>query len=421
MIIKTTPEFSDPSNTLYIESIRDLDNVTDKINFVWGDDAVRMVFGQPLSEVVGCTKWIDDRAFIANYKFSEQMKNKGRSKAFNIINNRRNVKQFVCSEPTRLCTNSLSGLVAFDCETGGKSKVRCITFYDGTESWFVDCRDIKSNKQTRDLLIDVFTDKSISWVAHNFAHDCKVVMNMLKIDYFPVEIDTITCTDAVEYRNLQYLAGVYLGIEPYKHELDVANKTQDFNALVRYCAKDSMYTYMLSRKIPVRDPVFTNQFIHTMLFLPELKMKETIFDKYPELTDLSKSELKKRLTYVKPCDVQLLIKSVNIPKPNISLHSKDGFKIDIPDELTYDGTLWFKSSSGYDNIQDIMAHDVRFNSPELSVYRYKSGVEPILNWANYDIPYEDVFLVNDVICLSRAEHEGFKKCTFEEVKGLLNV
>ena len=318
-------------------------------------------------------------------------------------------------ECKQLLNDTLLGdTVSFDCESGGKSKIRVITFYDGSNSWYVDCRDIKSNTAKVEMLKTIFTSDR-KWIAHNFAHDCALVCEVLKIPFFRVEIDTITLIDEYEFRNLGYLSGVILGVAPYKHELEIANNTKDFKALIRYCAKDSFYTWLLAGRVNVPHSSYVNQFIHTMLVPPELELRENIYDHYPEFRGKTKKFLKAQLGVIDTHHVQMLLKAINLPKPKITLHSLDGFKVSV---LTYKSDLYMQSPCGATDPLEIMANYPYFNSPEVSAYRYTHEIEPKLWEPLYDIPADKVFLVNDVVCLTTEPRKGFTKCEFDQVRSL---
>lgn len=423
VVVKSYPELSDKDNTIYWNSgnIEDLFTELVKTNdtdvMLQGDDVVSLVFNRPLSEVIGCRIRLRGYVFTANYLYSEQKAFNGRDKAFWCISQKRPMID-IDIDPKELTSEScLKEIVAFDVETGGKTGVRCVSFFDG-QSYYVDCRDLKSNPNKKDMLIKIFTSDR-KWIAHNFAHDCEKIMKLIGVPFFKCHIDTITETSGFEFRSLQYLSGVVLGVAPYKHELEIANNTKDFDMLVRYCCKDSMYAYLLSSRLDLfYGSDFVNQFIHTMIFPPNLEPKETIFEYYPELIGMNKKELKANLSVVDTCHVKLLLKAITPPKPKITLHSIEGFKVCIPDDLTYADDLYFVSSSGHTNVMDIMAHNVKFSSPEIEVYRYKHNIEPKLYKPSYSIKPEDVFLVNDVICLTRKPIEGFTKCQFDQIRGL---
>lgn len=420
VVVKSYPEESDQYDTIYWKEgdlFELLAKQSDKEVMLQGSDVVEKIFNRPLSEVIGCRIRVRNYLFTANYRYSEQKAFAGRDKAFWYIAGHR-IALFKMEEPKELTSSSdLAEIVAFDCETGGKTGVRCISFYDG-DSWYVDCRDLKSNPKKKQMLIDIFTSKRF-WIAHNFAHDCEQVMKLLKIPFFPCHVDTITEQEGFEFRSLQYLSGVVLGVAPYKHELEIANNTKDFDKLVRYCCNDSKYTYYLMRVLNRFPPKsFVNQFIHTMLFPPQLAPRETIFDYYPKLIGLNKKELKANLNTVETKHVKLLLKAINPPKPTITLHSIDGFKVLVPEDLTYKGELFMKSSTGCTDVMDIMAHSLHFSGPEIDVYRYKHNIEPKLYEPVYDIDPEEVFLVNDVVCLTTKPKEGFIPCEFDQVRML---
>lgn len=417
VVVKSYPEMSDKSGTIYLtpeqlNTYHFMENTE-----LQGDDVVEAVFHRPLSEVVGCRIRKDGFLVTANYRYSDQMKFKGRANAFNYIHNkfRSLVEVPECKE---LSDDTLLGeTVSFDCESGGKSKIRVITFYDGDNSWYVDCRDIKSNKAKVDMLKRIFTSNRF-WIAHNFAHDCELVCSTLKIPFFKVFTDTITLTDEFEFRNLGYLTGVLLGVAPYKHELEIANNTEDFDMLTRYCAKDSYYTWLLSEKVNVPLRSYVNQFIHTMLVPPELELDHDIYEYYPEFIGMNKKELKAQLSVVDANHVQILLKTINKPKPKITLHSLDGFKVSVPEGITYRGDLYMRSPCGATDVLEIMANYPHFNTPEVSAYRFRHNIEPKLWVPAYDIDPEDVFLVNDVVCLTKKPLEGWTKCDFDSIRRL---
>lgn len=434
--IKKQPEWSDNGEYLYVceKTVLDVvrqylrDNILNNNNipvfYLYGSDVVSEIFKQPLSCCVGTFLFSDGCWFRANYKYSEQCEREGRPRAFSLVDKSKDA--LVLSDiPKEL--SSISDInnkipCAFDIETGGKSGIRCVSFYQPGNSRYIDCRDLKSNKQKVKLLRDLFSCKDFMWIAHYGVHDVKHLCKALKISAFDLHADTIWFHREVEMRNLGYLAGVYLGGVMYKTDLDTANLTQDFEMLIRYCCMDSFYCYKLYensvfRKV-MRDSKLLNQVIHTMLNPPEFKLKNDIFKKYPELKGLSKSELKKKLTYVSPKDAQLLIKTANPPNVKISYHGLNGLSVVVPDELTYDGDLWMMSSTGYQDVDDIMASDTRFSSPEISGYRFKHNISPKQHFGVYDIEPSDIFLVNDVVCLSSKEKAGWKKVCFNDVRKL---
>lgn len=414
VVIKSYPELSDQEGTRYLTEVKPTD--IDCNCELQGEDVVSQIFHRPLSQVVGCRLRVNGHLVTANYRYSEQSEFPGRAKAFHKIHEYRPVITYTGS--IELTNESQLGKVAsFDCESGGSTKIRVITFYDGDQSWYVDCRDLRSNTTKREMLKTIFTSDR-RWIAHNFAHDCALVCDVLKIPFFPVAIDTITLTDGYEFRNLGYLSGVVLGVAPYKHELEIANNTKDFKALMRYCAKDSFYTWHLANKVHVPANSFVNQFIHTMLVPPELELRENIYDHYPEFKGKSKKFLKAQLGAIDTHHVQMLLKAINPPKPKITLHSLDGFKVSVPDVLTYKGDLYMHSPCGATDPLEIMANYPYFNSPEVSAYRYTHEIEPKLWEPLYDIPADKVFLVNDVVCLATEPRKGFTKCEFNQVRGL---
>lgn len=414
VVIKSYPELSDQEGTRYLTEVKPTDIDCDCE--LQGEDVVSQIFHRPLSQVVGCRLRVNGHLVTANYRYSEQSEFPGRAKAFHKIHEYRPIITYTGS--CELTDESKLGHVAsFDCESGGSTKIRVITFFDGDQSWYIDCRDLKSNPQKRKLLCDIFTSDR-KWIAHNFAHDCELVCSVLKIPYFPVSIDTITLTDGYEFRNLGYLSGVVLGVAPYKHELEIANNTKDFKALMRYCAKDSLYTWYLASKVHVPEWSFVNQFIHTMLVPPVLELERDIFLYYPEFIGLDKKRLKEKLHTVDVKDVPILLRTINRPKPKITLHSIDGFNVSVPDGLTYRGDLYMQSPCGATNPLEIMANYPYFKTPEVSAYRFTHEIEPKLWPPLYDIPADKVFLVNNVVCLTTEPREGFTKCEFDSVRRL---
>ena len=414
VVIKSYPELSDKEGTRYLTEVKPTDIDCDCE--LQGDDVVSQIFHRLLSQVVGCRLRVNGHLVTANYRYSEQSEFPGRAKAFNKIHEYRPVITYTGS--IELTDEFKLGHVAsFDCESGGSTKIRVITFYDGDQSWYVDCRDLRSNTAKREMLKAIFTSDR-KWIAHNFAHDCELVCSVLKIPYFPVYIDTITLTDGYEFRNLGYLSGVVLGVAPYKHELEIANNTKDFKALMRYCAKDSLYTWYLAGRVHVPEWSFVNQFIHTMLVPPQFELKENIYDYYPEFKGMSKKFLRAQLGNIDTAHVQKLLKAINPPKPKITLHSIDGFNVSVPDSLTYKGDLYMQSSCGATDPLEIMANYPYFKTPEVSAYRFTHKIEPKLWPPLYDIPADKVFLVNDVVCLTTEPREGFTKCEFDQVRRL---
>lgn len=395
-----------------------LESILNEDAVLCGDDVVSRVFHRPLSEVIGCRIRYCNHMVTANYEYSKQKEFAGRDKAYWKIMSFRPLLSYGNKSPEELVSEDQIGeTAAFDCETGGKTGVRCITFYDGERSTYVDCRDLKSNTSKREMLRGIFKS-SRKWIAHNFAHDCEQVMKLLDVPFFPVHMDSITLTDGYEFRSLQYLTGVVLGVAPYKHELESANIRDNFQDLVKYCAKDSFYTYHLANNVHLPDKMFVNQFIHTMLFPPNFKPKASIFEIYPDWAKLTKKKLKEKLKEVPDKHIETLLNTIEAKKVKITLHSMDGFNVRVPEDLVYDGDLYFKSSCGDVDITLIQAKNKHFNSPELSVYRYNNKIEPSLFIPNYNIEPEKVFLVNDVICLTKEPTEGFTKCAFEQVRRL---
>lgn len=417
VVVKSYPEMSDKEGTVYLTPDQLHDYHFTESTELQGEDVVEAVFHRPLSEVIGCRIRKDGVLVTANYRYSDQMKFQGRVNAFKTIHNRYRPVVEVPECKQLLDDTLLGDTVSFDCESGGKSKIRVITFYDGAHSWYVDCRDIKSNTTKIEMLKRIFTSDR-EWIAHNFAHDCELVCEALKIPFFKVEIDTITLTDEYEFRNLGYLSGVILGVAPYKHELEIANNTKDFKALIKYCAKDSYYTWLLAGRVNVPHNSYVNQFIHTMLVPPELELDHDIYEYYPEFIGMNKKQLRAQLGVVDVEHVQILLKTINKPKPKITLHSLDGFKVSIPDGITYKGDLYMKSPCGATDVLEIMANYPHFNTPEVSAYRYTHKIEPKLWVPDYDIAPEDVFLVNDVVCLTKKPLEGWTKCGFDSIRRL---
>ena len=398
VVVKSYPEMSDKEHTVYLTPGQLADHTLTESTELQGEDVVEAVFHRPLSEVIGCRIRKDGVLVTANYRYSDQMKFQGRVNAFKTIHNRYRPVVEV-PECKQLLDDSLLGdTVSFDCESGGKSKIRVITFYDGAHSWYVDCRDIKSNTTKVEMLKRIFTSQR-RWIAHNFAHDCALVCETLKIPFFKVEIDTITLTDEYEFRNLGYLS-------------------KDFQALVKYCAKDSYYTWLLASKVHTPHSSYVNQFIHTMLVPPELELEHDIYEYYPEFIGMTKKQLKAQLGVVDVKHVQILLKTINPPKPKITLHSMDGFKVSVPDGITYKGDLYMQSPCGATDPLEIMANYPHFNTPEVSAYRYTRKIEPKLWVPDYDIAPEDVFLVNDVVCLTKKPLEGWTKCGFDSIRRL---
>ena len=425
MRFNTTPAWSDNGKYSYASSIEEILSQTKEADIVrlHGDDIVSIVYGQPLEKVVGTWLFKEERWFVANYLYSTITSREGRAEAYHRIEAMK--RPFGLSkEPVQLeSATQLSNVVAFDIETGGKSKIRCVSFYDGRTPFYIDCRDIKSNKDKRALLTEVFSS-NIKWIAHYGYHDMKELCKVLHIPEFPIHIDTIWFHRRVEFRSLRYLSAVYLGATCYKYELTEANIEQNFDKLVKYCCKDSFYTYHLAKKFEylglLRSSRLLNQVLHTMTNVPILKLEHSIFELYPQLEGMGKAELKKQLTYISPKHIQLFLRSVNPPKPTISYHSLDGLSVRVPEELTTDTPLWMIAMEG-NTVQDIMAHDVRFDSIALSVYRHNNNIEPTRHFGDYDVDVADVFLVNDVCCLLTKEYPNSIPVTFNEVKGLFNA
>lgn len=419
---KTTPEWSDNGNYSYASSMEEILSQTCNLDIVrvYGDDIVSVVYGQPLEKVVGTWLFKEGRWFVANYLYSSITKRDGRAEAYHRIEHF--TSPLIAPQPTELTdVTQLGGpMLAIDIETGGKSGIRCISFYDGKSSFYVDCRDLKSNKSKVSMLASLFTNTSYKWIAHYGIHDMKELCRVLKIPHFQLYKDTIWFHRKVEFRSLRYLSAVYLGAVCYKEELNEANLTEDFNKLVLYCCKDSFYTYHLSFKLPLRSSRLLNQVIHTMLNPPDLVLEHNIYEYYPHFKEMSKTELKKQLSSINPTHVQLLLKTVNSPKPTIGYHSLEGLTVRVPEELTTDRPLWMIPMEGT-SVEDIMAHDVRFNSISTSVYRHNHNIEPTKHWGDYDVQLEDIFLVNDVVCLLTKEYPNSIPVTFNEVKGLFYV
>lgn len=366
---------------------------------LYGNEVVQPIFQKPLETVVGCTTTLDGVTYRANYKYSEICKREGRAKAFHLIEDNSPVV-FLPTEPKVLTEASeIGSTVAFDIETGGTSGIRCISFYDGLESFYVDCRGLKSDKKLKSLLTELFTSDR-RWIAHYGVHDIGTICDKLKIPLFPLFIDTMWFERDVEFRKLRYLSGVYLGVPAYKHQLEEANSTLDFKLLVEYCCKDSMYTWYLATRLNILPMETLNQVIYTMRNTT-LGPDNRLFEVYPELTGLSKKELRTKLTYVKPTDIPLLKAAVNPTQPVITYHGLEGLKVELP--RAPEGTFYLKSYS--DNIMDIMAQDIRYDSPELSAYRYQHNIEPIRHYWHTEC--EKPYLVNWVCCVTTEPTEGF--------------
>jgi len=398
--VKSTVEWSDNGYTYWDmkQPIKEvIGNETDVM--LYGDDVVQAVFGQPLEKVVGCTILIDGVLFRANYLFSSIMKREGRAEAYYMIENNKPVT-IPNLKPKQLTKASeLGHTVAFDIETGGKSGIRCISFYDGKNSYYVDCRGIKSDKELNKLLIEVFTSDR-QWIAHYGIHDMSTVCKVLKIKHFPIWKDTIWFDRKVEFRSLRYLSGVYLGVPTYKYELEEADRTSNFKLLVEYCCKDSLYTWLLASRIELLPMELLNQVYYTMLNT-KLDADESLFEKYPSLKGMKKSELKECINIVKPIDLPLLREAVSPSQPTITIHGLNGLKVGLPRKPNRQ--LYIKSYA--DNVMDIMAQDVRYDSAEISAYRFKHNIEPIKHY--WFTECKKPYLVNFVCCVTDEPTEGF--------------
>lgn len=377
---------------------------------LYGDDVVQAIFNQPLENVVGCTTCIDGVTYRANYLYSSICKREGRAKAFYLIENNK-PKPIPDIKPKQLTKVSEIGpTVAFDIETGGTSKIRCISFYDGKNSYYVDCRGLKSDKKLRKLLTDLFTSDR-KWIAHYGIHDMSIVCKVLKIPVFKLWKDTIWFERDVEFRSLRYLSGIYLGVPAYKQELKEANLTLDFNLLVHYCCKDSLYTWLLSEIIPLLPMETLNQVYYTMINT-RLEPDDSLYEKYPFLKGKSKNELKECINIVEPTDLRILREAVSPTQPTITVHGLDGLKVELP--RVTGKQLYIKSYA--DNVMDIMAQDVRYDSVELSAYRFSNKIEPIKHF--WHTKCEKPYLVNHVCCITDYPAEGFIPISGEDVMKL---
>jgi hypothetical protein len=411
--VKSTVEFSDKDYAYWDMKcpIKDIiGNATEVM--LYGNDVVNAVFGQPLEHVVGCTTTIDGVTYRANYRYSSICERQGRAKAFYMIENNK-PQQIPHADPALLTSVSqLGNTVSFDIETGGSSGIRCISFYDGVQSYYVDCRGLRSDKQLRALLTDLFTSPKL-WIAHYGIHDMKIVCDKLKIPYFPLYADTIWFNRDVEYRSLRYLSGVYLGVPAYKQELQEANLHEDFNQLVKYCCKDSVYTWMLAHKMTLLPMQTLNQVYYTMLHTDLGEVSE-LFDKYPDLRGLTKKQLKDSISKIDPRDLPLLQDQVRGSKPLITVHGLEGLHIQLPRKPHK--VLYMKSYAS--SPLEVMAMDRRYDSAELSVYRYNNGIEPTLHYFHCDCPHP--FLVNHCCVVTEDNLEGWTTVSPDEVYQLFN-
>lgn len=418
--IKSSVEYSDTGYE-YASSEQEILHLSrnEQLVRLYGDDVVSLIYKQPLEKVVGTYLLVNGTWFVANYLYSSITSRDGRAYAYNLIEER-NIPTRFMHTPIMLNDNTLLSkkTVAFDIETGGKSGIRCISFFDGSHSYYVDCRDIKSNKNKVIMLQNLFSDLTIKWIAHNGVHDITEICKRIKVPRFQLYKDTIWFHRKVEFRSLRYLAGVYLGSEVYKHELEEANIEEDFNKLVNYCCKDSYFTFVLSNRLPLRDMSLLNQVVSTMMNPPDLHLVDTIYTKYPQFEGMTKKELKDQYRNINPKDLQLLKQTINPPSANITIHGLTGLTVTVPQSLTTDAQLWMLSYK--DNVRDIMAYDKRFDSPQLSAYRFAQHIEPIMHWGHYEVLPQDVFLVNDVCCLVTKEYPNSIPVKFDEVKQLFS-
>lgn len=411
--VKSSVEFSDKDYAYWDMNCPIKDIIGNEKNVIlYGNDVVNAIFGQPLENVVGCTTVVDGVTYRANYRYSSICERDGRAKAFYMIEDNPPHK-IPNIDPKPLSSSKDLGMtVCFDIETGGKSGIRVISFYDGKSSFYVDCRGLKSDKKLREMLIDIFTSPRL-WIAHYGIHDMETVCSKLKIPHFPLYIDTIWFKREVEFRSLRYLSGVYLGVPAYKQELKEANLHEDFNQLVHYCCKDSLYTWMLAHELTVLPMETLNQVYYTMLNTDLGEVSE-LFDKYPQLKGLNKKQLKDSITQIDPRDLPLLQAQVKGSKPTITVHSLDGLHIQLP-RKTYK-KLYMKSYA--DNPMDVMAMDKRYDSPELSVYRYTKGIEPTIHYFHTHCPKP--FLVNHCCVVTEEALEGWAPVSPDDVYKLFN-
>lgn len=398
--VKSTVEWSDKDYVYWDMKcpIKDvIGNATEVM--LYGNDVVNAIFGQPLENVIGCTTVVDGVTYRANYRYSSICERDGRAKAFYLIEEN-NPHRIPNINPRPLASIDDLGLtVSFDIETGGKSGIRVISFYDGTSSFYVDCRGLKSDKQLQKLLTDLFTSNRL-WVAHYGIHDMETVCKKLKIPYFPIYRDTIWFKRDVEFRSLRYLSGVYLGVPAYKQELKEANLHEDFNQLVQYCCKDSLYTWMLAQEMTLLPMQTLNQVYYTMLHTDFGEVRE-LYEKYPEFKGYTKKQLKECITKIDPRDLPLLQAEVRGSKPTITVHGLDGLHIELP-RLCYK-QLYMKSY--HDDPMMVMAMDKRYDFPALSVYRYNNNIEPTIHYFTTECP--NPFLVNHCCVVTEDPLEGW--------------
>lgn len=411
--VKSSVEFSDKDYVYWDMKcpIKDVIGNAKEV-MLYGNDVVNAIFGQPLEKVVGCTTVVDGVRYRANYRYSSICERDGRAKAFYMIEEiPPKTIPYINPEPL----TSLDGLgqtVSFDIETGGTSGIRCISFYDGTRSYYVDCRGLKSDKQLRQLLTDLFTSPRL-WIAHYGIHDMETVCKKLKIPHFPLYRDTIWFKRDVEFRSLRYLSGVYLGVPAYKQELNEANLHEDFNQLVHYCCKDSLYTWMLAHEMTLLPMQTLNQVYYTMLHTDLGEVSE-FFEKYPQFKGYTKKQLKDCVSKIDPRDLPLLQAQVKGSKPTITVHGLDGLNIQLPRKCYKQ--LYMKSYA--DTPMDVMAMDKRYDSAELSVYRYTKGIEPTIHYFHTECPHP--FLVNHCCVVTEDKLDGWIPVTPDEVYQLFN-
>lgn len=429
LVVKTNRELSDQKDTVYAFPGDILDKklvIADNMFIeLQGQDQVSAIFETSLNECCGCAKLIDNNVFIANYLYSEQCAKAGRSTAFNIVHNRHDV-MLPSFTLERLSSDNIDELegqtVAIDIETGTKLGIRCITF--ATQKKVYYCKQPISAG-----LVKTAISRADKIVGHYLTHDLQNIEKYLKIniDYDKAKLaDTILFNRGVEYRNLQYLIGVYLGGVYYKDELEQANKHNDIMRLVQYCAKDSWYCLQLYNdkrfKAGMYDDLTCTQVIASCKTKKpkSWKYEPELFSKYPQFRDMTKKELKLQLCNIEPHEVQLLQQALAKPEPQVSYHSLDGLKVSFPDGLT--GKCYVLPADGTSkSIEDVMLNDDRFNSPEISTKRYNKGIIPTHHFAKYDVKPSHILYMNDVVAIVKDKVDGCFEEDISKVKELFNV
>ena len=453
--LKKTPELSDNGEYTYCDA-SNWEKVIKEANedeiMVFGEDLCKIIMGGAYSfsgngriPCLGaiCNVSIDNKKYriIFNHTFSSIMKVKGRSNAYYTILKRKRYYSFDKIRDTLWTLNfgkrpdpnvfsvpdtnpSLLIPTAFDVETGGASGIRCVTFYNDKYHLCIDCRAIKKNKNDFEKLKKYVLYMHNFLIAHNAAHDIKMLSKFLGIKPFTVLSDTMLLIDQFEFRGLKYLAGVLLGFPPYAHELEIANKHQNFDMLMEYCLYDSIACYELYKMYSYKNNRdYFNQLImskiKSTMLINGLKYKNSIYD-VPEYKGYTQKQMKDALTTMPRDLLGLFYDTWKQPTINVRLHVDNYPEVTIPDNIEYKSDLWYKLSFDADSVLDAMAKDLRYDSPEISAYRFRNNIKPVLHYANYNVDPHDVLIVNDVCCVSTKEQDGWTKCNLEDIKELFN-